>query len=78
MILPLDDKYRIKSETHQWIIQKARKRKKDGALIWESFAYFSNFESCFKRLGEVMIRELDTHGLEDLVRFTFFPAMSRF
>ena len=63
MILPFDDKYRISSETQQWIIQRSRCR--NGEPVWESFRYFTRFDLCIGELGEILIRELDAEGLPE-------------
>ncbi len=63
MILPFDDKYRIVSETQQWIIQRGRCR--DGEPVWENFRYFSRFDLCIRDLGEILIRELDADGIQE-------------
>ena len=63
MILPFDDKYRISSETQQWIIQRSRCR--NGEPVWESFRYFTRFDLFIGELGEILIRELDAEGLPE-------------
>ena len=66
MILPFDDKYRISSETQQWIIQRSRCR--NGEPVWESFRYFTRFDLCIGELGKILIRELDAEGLPEATR----------
>ncbi len=63
MILPFDDKYRISSETQQWIIQRSRCR--NGEPVWESFRYFTRFDLCIGELGEILIRELNADGIQE-------------
>ena len=74
MILPINDEYRISSDSYQWIIQKSRQRKRNGELVteWRSESFFSTFEGVLRELGERMVRESDAVGfaqaLEDVER----------
>ena len=65
MILPIDEKYRIKSDEHCWHIQKARTRTKDGKKVkdWESFKWVTSPESAVNILGELMVRTSDAQTL---------------
>ena len=65
MILPIDEKYRIKSDEHCWYIQKARTRSKDGKKVkdWESFKWVTSLESAVNILGELMVKTSDVQTL---------------
>jgi hypothetical protein len=59
----IDETYRITSDRNQWIIQRRRKRK--GKVVWEGFKFFTTFDQCVQRLGEMLCRELDTEGVSE-------------
>jgi hypothetical protein len=65
MILPFDEDYRIKSETQQWIIQKSQVVK--GKTVWKNFRFFSQLEYCIRDLSRILIRELETEGIQESV-----------
>ena len=62
MILPINDQYRIASDSRQWMIQASRM--KNGESVWEPKLYFGTIESAVKELGELMVR---TSGAQTLV-----------
>ena len=74
MILPISEQYRISSDRYQWIIQKSRRRKRNGeqVITWESESFFPTFEGAVQALGERMVRETEavgfTQALEDVER----------
>jgi hypothetical protein len=66
MILPINDKYRIKSDANQWMVQEYRGiDKKSEEEIWKSVLYYSNIEALVQKLSERMLREskVDTLAL---------------
>ena len=63
MILPIDDQFRIASDSRQWMIQEPRMR--NGELVWEPKLYFGTIESAVKELGELMVRTSDAQTLVD-------------
>ena len=63
MILPIDDQYRIASDSRQWMIQEPRTR--NGETEWESRYYFGTLESAVIELREVMVRTSDGETLAD-------------
>ena len=63
MILPINDQYRIASDSRQWMIQASRMR--NGELVWEPKLYFGTIESAVKELGELMVRESEAETLVD-------------
>ncbi len=67
MILPIDEKYRIKSDEHCWHIQKARTRSKDGKKVkdWESIKWVTSLESAVNILGELMVRTSNAGNLTE-------------
>lgn len=58
MILNLNDKYRINSDSVQWITQKLTKGKKGDK--WSNLGYYSNFESALTSLSEYRIRKINS------------------
>ena len=62
MIIPIDDKIRIKGDEYQWCCQRYQrlnKPGKDGKLYqWNSFSYHTNLSSA---VSELMRREIRCH-----------------
>ena len=69
MIIPIDEKYRIKSDSRQWMIQQytTRKDRETGEMTdeWKSMKYFSDPSNIVTELAHMMIRTADTHTLTD-------------
>ena len=69
MIIPIDEKYRLKSDTNQWMIQKSKqvKDKETGELVtkWDGCKYFSNPSNMVSALAQMMIRESEAQTLVD-------------
>ena len=63
MLIPINERYRITSDSRQWIIQELRTR--NGANEWRSKSYFGTIESAVKELGELMVRTSDAQTLVD-------------
>ena len=63
MILPIDDKYRIKGDKHSWAIQKGRI--KEGEITWESVSWFTSLEHTVNHLGQLMVRTSDSKTLAE-------------
>ena len=63
MIIPVNERFRIKSDRYQWIIQ--RKRTRDGHEVWESQTYYPSVDGAVRSLGERMGRESKTQTLAD-------------
>ena len=63
MILHINDRFRITSDSRQWIIQQARTR--NGCKSWQSKWFFPTFESALRELGQLMVRASDAQTLAD-------------
>ena len=63
MILHINDRFRITSDSRQWIIQQARTR--NGHKSWQSKWFFPTFESALRELGQLMVRTSDADTLAD-------------
>jgi hypothetical protein len=63
MLIPINERYRIASDSRQWMIQELRTR--SGAIEWRSKSYFGTIESAVKELGELMVRTSDAQTLVD-------------
>ena len=63
MLIPINERYQIASDTGQWMIQEARTRK--GETVWQSKYYFGTFKSALNELGELMVRESEAETLVD-------------
>lgn len=65
MILPIDEKWRIKADEHQWIVQCKEKSKKTGKIRWRSTAYCVSLEHAVRLLCETRIRTCNAQTLSD-------------
>ncbi len=63
MILHINDRFRITSDSRQWIIQQARTR--NGCKSWQSKWFFPTFESALRELGQLMVRTSKAQTLVD-------------
>ena len=63
MLVPINDKFRIKSDVMQWMIQ--RRRSRNGKQIWESKLFFPTLQGAINELGELMVRESQVQTLAD-------------
>ena len=58
MIISVDDKYRLRSDQNNWIIEKKVINKKTKEAYWNSESYYSSAESALKNLHALEIREI--------------------
>ena len=65
MIIPIDDRYRLKSDVNQWMIQRYRSASKRREATWESFKYFHDPSSAVTELVQMLVRESDVATLVD-------------
>ena len=67
MIIPVNDTWRINSDSHQWKCEKNMGKDKQGNTTWISQTFHGSFEQAKKALGHRMIRDLNTETLEDAI-----------
>ena len=63
MLIPINDQFRIKSDSMQWMIQ--RRRTRNGKQSWESKLFFPTLQGAINELGELMVRESQVQTLAD-------------
>ena len=63
MLIPINDQFRIKSDSMQWMIQTRRSR--NGKPSWESKLFFPTLQGAINELGELMVRESKAQTLAD-------------
>ena len=63
MMIPINDQFRITSDSRQWMLERKRLRK--GKESWEARLYFGTLKAAVKDLGELMVRESETNTLVD-------------
>lgn len=61
MILPIGNDYRIKTDEHNWIIQRlsgTRRNRQTGhkESNWKDVGYYSSLQSCINELHQRMLR----------------------
>lgn len=65
MIIPINDKYRIASDSNQWKIENYVGIDKKGNDIWNPKGYYSTLDAARKRLGEMMVMSSDVDNVAD-------------
>ena len=63
MLIPINNQFRIKSDSMQWMIQTRRSR--NGKPSWESKLFFPTLQGAINELGELMVRESKAQTLAD-------------
>ena len=63
MLIPINDQFRIKSDSMQWMIQTRRSR--NGKKSWESKLFFPTLQGAINELGELMVRGSQVQTLAD-------------
>ena len=63
MIIPINDKFRITSDRHQWMVQE--KRTRQGNPKWESRQFYPTFQMALGWLGERLVRESKAETLAE-------------
>jgi hypothetical protein len=64
MIIPINDKYRLKSDVNQWNLQRFSPTVKEPDK-WKSFKYFHDPSNAVTELIQMMVRESDVATLAD-------------
>ena len=64
MIIPINDKYRLKSDVNQWAIQNHTPTVKEPDR-WESIKYFHDPSKAITALAHMQIRTSDADTLAD-------------
>ena len=64
MIIPINEKYRLKSDINQWSIQKFSPTVKNPDE-WKSIKYFHDPSSAVTELAQMSIRESDAKTLNE-------------
>lgn len=69
MIISINDKYRISSDTHGWAIQEARRRTNrrtgDVSTVFESIRWHSSLQGAVNGLAELWMRTSDAEGVAE-------------
>ena len=67
MILPVSDKYRIATDTHSWMVQRLRSRKRKGVNVqeWEAVTWHSSVQQAVQSLGDRMVRASEAETFAD-------------
>ena len=63
MIIPIDDKYRLKSDVNQWMIQESRIVK--GEVQWRGIKFFHDPSNAVTELVLLGVRQSDAQTLTD-------------
>ena len=63
MIIPINDKYRLKCDEYQWIIERKRTRK--GEEDWQARLFYPTVKAAVQGIGELMVRQSKANTLVD-------------
>lgn len=70
MILPINDKYAITSDTNQWMIcRKSMRKTEDGEkeAYWQPFKYYSTLPGAVNGLVDYQLRLSDAEGFVEAI-----------
>ena len=65
MIIPINKKYRIASDSRQWMLQQFHKASAKKPDRWESVQFYSKLDNLVGNLSERMLRESDAVGIAE-------------
>jgi hypothetical protein len=65
MVIPVNKKYRITSDSRCWQVQKRKADRKD-AERWDPIYFCVDFENALVSLAELRIRLIDSSVLEEI------------
>jgi orotate phosphoribosyltransferase-like protein len=67
MILPINDDYRIATDTCAWMIQQRQKRKRKGKQVWEwrAIKWFSTLQQAVQGFADLMLMSSDAKTLAE-------------
>lgn len=69
MIIPITPKWRIASDSLQWMTQEyAGLKKETQEEVWTGKTFHSTLEQARKSLTDRLVRDIDTHTVEDAIR----------
>lgn len=63
MIIPINRSYRLASDEHQWMVQRARNYK--GSTRFEAVGFYATLEGAIEGLRERMVRASTAETLAD-------------
>ena len=66
MIIPVNKKWRITSNTHCWQVERLKGKQKDGSDRWEPITYHVDFKGAITTLAERRIRLIDSSIPEEI------------
>jgi len=69
VIIPINEKYRIKSETHSWNIQKRVSIKKietKKTKAWKNIQFYNSLENALQGLLNLQIREIQGSNIQQI------------
>jgi hypothetical protein len=70
VIIQVNDKYRISSDSNSWTVQRYVGKRKDGKHEWEGLYYCVDFESALVSLAEYRIRTIADSATVDEIKAT--------
>ena len=68
MLIKVDDKYALATDSNCWMIQRKVKVDKYYPTGWKSFTYHHTFKSAIESLARRKIRLSDAQNLEDALK----------
>lgn len=67
MKLQIDDDYRIRADTLQWILQKRTNNidKRSGKIVWDAIGFFATLGGAVHYLHDLRVRTSDAESLAE-------------
>lgn len=65
MILPINDKWRIRSEDRQWCVEELRGR--GDKAVWQSVSYHRKLEQAANSLLQRRVRRSEAVGVQEVI-----------
>jgi hypothetical protein len=67
MIININEKLRINSETQQWQIQKLSGKMKTGEPYWKSIYFYSNLQDAAQRLFTMQVMDINSSDIQEIL-----------
>ena len=69
MVIPIDKKYRLATNTHGWMIQAYRKPdKEDGDPRWGAIRWYMSVDKAAQGLADLMVYTSSVEGLDNAIQ----------
>lgn len=64
MILPINEDWRITTDTYNWTVERRRLNKKQGTHEWRGESFWGSFDKAIEGLYEHRVKAIDAEGYQ--------------